>query len=194
VTPLEKESLPEFFNGKYPSKTPLVYKEYRNFIYSLYRRNPSIYLSATTCRRHLGGDVNGIMRVHSFLEKWGVINYFGVNPVFKPHNMALLKETSYDRVLINAANRNVLRRNELEYADSLVLCDTKTGKPLGKASLCQDLARKLNLLTMKYRPKCAMSGTIVGYKWFQTSSQSDPPFIISESVFLRGGYPNKYKE
>lgn len=53
---IEMESLPEFFCGKYPSKTPESYKEYRNFMIKLYRENPSGYLSATTCRRHLAGD------------------------------------------------------------------------------------------------------------------------------------------
>lgn len=44
---IEMNSLPEFFCGKYPSKTPQNYKEYRNFIISLYRENPKCYLSAT---------------------------------------------------------------------------------------------------------------------------------------------------
>lgn len=44
---IEMNSLPEFFCGKYPSKTPEVYKEYRNFIVGLYRENPHCYLSAT---------------------------------------------------------------------------------------------------------------------------------------------------
>jgi SWI/SNF related-matrix-associated actin-dependent regulator of chromatin subfamily C len=69
ICEIEQDSLPEFFSSKYPSKTPQVYKEYRNFMIHLYRMNPSVYLSATTCRRHLSGDVNGIMRVHAFLEK-----------------------------------------------------------------------------------------------------------------------------
>jgi hypothetical protein len=47
VHELEINSLPEFFCGKYPSKTPLIYKEYRNFIINLYRENPSSYLSST---------------------------------------------------------------------------------------------------------------------------------------------------
>jgi SWI/SNF related-matrix-associated actin-dependent regulator of chromatin subfamily C len=42
------DSLPEFFNGKYPSKTPLTYKEYRNFMFQLYRQNPVSYLAATS--------------------------------------------------------------------------------------------------------------------------------------------------
>lgn len=29
---LEQDSLPEFFIGRYPSKTPQVYMEYRNFM------------------------------------------------------------------------------------------------------------------------------------------------------------------
>lgn len=43
---IEMNSLPEYFCGKYPSKTPEVYKEYRNFIISLYRENPQCYLSS----------------------------------------------------------------------------------------------------------------------------------------------------
>jgi hypothetical protein len=78
ISELEQDSLPEFFSGKYPSKTAQVYKEYRNFMLHLYRLNPTVYLSATTCRRHLSGDVNGIMRVHAFLEKHGLINYSGI--------------------------------------------------------------------------------------------------------------------
>ncbi|VDK49721.1 unnamed protein product [Cylicostephanus goldi] len=40
-----------------------------------YRLNPFEYLSATACRRNLAGDVCSIVRVHSFLEQWGLINY-----------------------------------------------------------------------------------------------------------------------
>ncbi|KAJ1345839.1 hypothetical protein KIN20_000462 [Parelaphostrongylus tenuis] len=40
-----------------------------------YRLNPFEYLSATACRRNLAGDVCSIIRVHSFLEQWGLINY-----------------------------------------------------------------------------------------------------------------------
>lgn len=40
-----------------------------------YRLNPSEYLTVTACRRNLAGDVGAIMRVHAFLEQWGLINY-----------------------------------------------------------------------------------------------------------------------
>jgi hypothetical protein len=45
---VEMKSLPEFFCGKYPSKTPELYKEYRNYIINLYRENANTYLSATS--------------------------------------------------------------------------------------------------------------------------------------------------
>ena len=91
---IEKTSLPEFFNGKYPSKTPEIYKKYRNFIIDLYRQNPSIYLTATACRRYLSGDVNGIMHLHDFLQKWGLIN-FKLDPKYKPNNNFAPKALNY---------------------------------------------------------------------------------------------------
>lgn len=72
---IERRSLPEFFNGKNRSKTPTIYKDYRDFMIHTYRLNPSEYLTVTACRRNLAGDVCAIMRVHAFLEQWGLINY-----------------------------------------------------------------------------------------------------------------------
>ena len=91
---IERISLPEFFNGKYPSKTPEIYKKYRNFIINLYRQNPAVYLTATACRRYLSGDVNGIMRLHNFLQKWGLINY-KLDPKYKPNNNFAIKTLNY---------------------------------------------------------------------------------------------------
>jgi SWI/SNF related-matrix-associated actin-dependent regulator of chromatin subfamily C len=72
---LERKALPEFFNNRNRSKTPAVYKDYRDFMVNTYRLNPSEYLTVTACRRNLAGDVCAIMRVHAFLEQWGLINY-----------------------------------------------------------------------------------------------------------------------
>lgn len=71
----ERKALPEFFNNRNRSKTPAVYKDYRDFMINTYRLNPAEYLTVTACRRNLAGDVCAIMRVHSFLEQWGLINY-----------------------------------------------------------------------------------------------------------------------
>nr|MBE5726377.1 moira [Cucujiformia] len=72
---VEKRALPEFFNGRNKSKTPEIYLAYRNFMIDTYRLNPNEYITSTACRRNLAGDVCAIMRVHAFLEQWGLINY-----------------------------------------------------------------------------------------------------------------------
>jgi SWI/SNF related-matrix-associated actin-dependent regulator of chromatin subfamily C len=75
VHPVERRALPEFFNSRNRSKTPAIYKDYRDFMINTYRLRPNEYLTVTACRRNLAGDVCAIMRVHSFLEQWGLINY-----------------------------------------------------------------------------------------------------------------------
>jgi len=72
---IEKRAMPEFFNGKNKSKSPEIYLSYRNFMIDTYRLNPTEYLTSTACRRNLAGDVCAIMRVHAFLEQWGLVNY-----------------------------------------------------------------------------------------------------------------------
>ncbi|KAI9793808.1 MAG: hypothetical protein M1833_000531 [Piccolia ochrophora] len=83
---LEKKALPEFFNNRNRSKTPVVYKDYRDFMINTYRLNPVEYLTVTACRRNLAGDVCCIMRVHAFLEQWGLINY-QVDAEVRPSNI-----------------------------------------------------------------------------------------------------------
>ena len=76
------------------------------------------------CRRHLAGDVCTLMLVHAFLEMWGLIN-FQVEPYYKPHKFSLLKESSYSKVLINAANKHYLCNyiiNQYSVAKSEVEC------------------------------------------------------------------------
>lgn len=75
IHPIERKSLPEFFNGRNRSKTPAVYKDWRDFMVNCYRLKPEEYLTFTACRRNLAGDVCAILRVHGFLEQWGLINY-----------------------------------------------------------------------------------------------------------------------
>ncbi|KAK1065823.1 SWI/SNF and RSC complex subunit Ssr2 [Friedmanniomyces endolithicus] len=83
---IERKALPEFFNNRNRSKTPAVYKDYRDFMVNTYRLNPAEYLTVTACRRNLAGDVCAIMRVHAFLEQWGLINY-QIDPETRPSNI-----------------------------------------------------------------------------------------------------------
>ncbi|KAF8546828.1 SWIRM-domain-containing protein [Imleria badia] len=63
VHPVERHALPEFFNSRNRSKTPSIYKEYRDFMINTYRLRPAEYLTVTACRRNLAGDVCAVMRV-----------------------------------------------------------------------------------------------------------------------------------
>jgi len=86
INDIEIRSLPEFFNNRNRSKTPTVYKDYRDFMINTYRLNPPEYLTVTACRRNLAGDVCAIMRVHAFLEQWGLINY-QIDPETRPSSI-----------------------------------------------------------------------------------------------------------
>ncbi|KAG6336388.1 hypothetical protein ID866_2708 [Astraeus odoratus] len=87
IHPVEKRALPEFFNSRNRSKTPAIYKEYRDFMINTYRLRPTEYLTVTACRRNLAGDVCAIMRVHALLEQWGLINY-QIDPEQRPAALA----------------------------------------------------------------------------------------------------------
>ncbi|GAA5994935.1 hypothetical protein JCM5350_005668 [Sporobolomyces pararoseus] len=97
---IERRSLPEFFNGKNRSKTPTIYKDYRDFMIHTYRLNPSEYLTVTACRRNLAGDVCAIMRVHAFLEQWGLINY-QIDPDTRPSALGP-PFTGHFRILVDS--------------------------------------------------------------------------------------------
>jgi hypothetical protein len=59
------------------------YTTLRNQIISIYRLNPTVYLSATDCRQKLTGDVGTVLLIHEFLDFFGVING-DVKPECKP--------------------------------------------------------------------------------------------------------------
>jgi SWI/SNF related-matrix-associated actin-dependent regulator of chromatin subfamily C len=121
----EAQSLPEFFCGKFPHKTPDKYFNYRNFIIKLYREKPTTYLSATgkchflsyfyvlECRKKLPGDVCSIIRLHAFLEHWGLINFnVDSHHFLKPPKLHLGASVSPE--LANLASQGYLKLNEAE--------------------------------------------------------------------------------
>ena len=95
-----------------------------------------------------------------------------------------MKESSYDKVFINVANKNILQKSELEYTDNLYLTNSRNEKDFLKVSVSEDLTRKLNLLTLRYRPKCAFSGNIVGFRWF-----TNDKYCLSETAYHNKNFP-----
>lgn len=72
---MERFSLREFFDGSSITRSPRIYKEYRDFIISKYREDPSRKLTFTEVRKSLVGDISVLLKVFTFLEKWGLINF-----------------------------------------------------------------------------------------------------------------------
>jgi len=71
---IEKRSLPEFFEGKSEELSPELYKTYRDKMIDLWKNNSREFLSISTACKSLRADVGVVMRVHTFLEHWGLIN------------------------------------------------------------------------------------------------------------------------
>ncbi|KAJ1417884.1 Winged helix-like DNA-binding domain superfamily [Sesbania bispinosa] len=71
----ERTSFKEFFDGSSISRTPKIYKEYRDFMINKYREEPSRRLTFTEVRKSLVGDVTFLRKVFLCLEGWGLINY-----------------------------------------------------------------------------------------------------------------------
>lgn len=71
----ERTTLREFFDGSSITRTPKVYKDYRDFIINKYREEPSRRLTFTEVRKSLVGDISLLHKVFKFLEKSGLINF-----------------------------------------------------------------------------------------------------------------------
>ncbi|CCK72745.1 Rsc8p KNAG_0L01250 [Huiozyma naganishii CBS 8797] len=83
VHEIEKRSLPDFFDDSSRFKTEKAYRDTRNFMLNTYRLSPYEYLTITAVRRNIAMDVASIVKIHSFLETWGLINY-QIDPRTKP--------------------------------------------------------------------------------------------------------------
>lgn len=105
---IEVQSLPEFFCGRFPQKTPQVYYTWRNFIIKLYREKPQSYLSATECRRKIAGDICSVIRLHAFLEHWGLIN-FNVSTYLRPPKIHLGSGNKPSNDLVDIVNKGYLK-------------------------------------------------------------------------------------
>ncbi|SCU78515.1 LADA_0A05996g1_1 [Lachancea dasiensis] len=83
VHEIERRMLPDFFDESSRFKTEKAYRDVRNFMINTYRLSSYEYLTVTAVRRNIAMDVASIVRIHSFLEQWGLINY-QVDPRSKP--------------------------------------------------------------------------------------------------------------
>jgi len=94
ISTTEKTSLPEWFNSSAPHRTPSTYLTTRNQILQIYQSQISssspaatnttttggggqqqqYFLTSTAIRRVVPGDAGSLLRLHSFLCDWGLMN------------------------------------------------------------------------------------------------------------------------
>lgn len=99
----ERIVLKEFFGGSSISRTPNIYKEYRDFMINIYRDEPSRRLTFTQVRKSLVGDVSLLHKVFNCLHKWGLVN-FGAPASDDRGNLEDIKLKDQVRVEEGAAN------------------------------------------------------------------------------------------
>ncbi|KAK4340325.1 hypothetical protein RND71_041787 [Anisodus tanguticus] len=75
VHPLEKRTMPSFFNEKSQSRTPEIYMEIRNWIMKKYHTDPNIQIELNDLSELSAGDLDVKQEVMEFLDYWGLINY-----------------------------------------------------------------------------------------------------------------------
>lgn len=165
---IEKEGLPEFFIGK-ASKSPEIYKRYRNHIIFLYRQNIGNYLNASTCRKSLPGDACSIIRIHAFLERWGLIN-FHIEPSNNPKTLFLSRPNFTHERLAEASQSDP----KMEVFDKINKVDlTETEQ--------KELIDQVKKLENNARPICDFCGVRCGMGWYyQRGSEPGQPKIELE--------------
>lgn len=167
---IEKKALPEFFNNRNRSKTPAVYKDYRDFMVNTYRLNPAEYLTVTACRRNLAGDVCAIMRVHQFLEQWGLINY------------QVSSDSNSDHIMTNTAVRlTQIRGHQTSvHRSPAISASQQTRREV--CNLCSllrtaqsPLANHTRAQTEQDRPSRQTSTSKYGETYTMTRARTSPP-------------------
>lgn len=72
---IEWEEFKDTLQGATPKMTEM-YVRVRDTIINTFRLNPRIYLTSTACRRLVTCDAGLAFRIHQFLERWNLINYY----------------------------------------------------------------------------------------------------------------------
>ncbi|KAI3640287.1 hypothetical protein MIR68_001165 [Amoeboaphelidium protococcarum] len=186
---LERKALPEFFSGRNKSKTPAVYQDYRDFMVNTYRLNPGEYLTVTACRRNLAGDVCAIIRVHAFLEQWGLINY-QVNPASRP-SMVAPPYTGHFRVTVDAPKGLVAAQpgDDSVTSHSIQAADVSTNQ---KAIALPSLALRKDLIKQELKKQkqyqCATCGVDCSSVRYHNVKNNE--MNLCPLCFLEGRFPS----
>lgn len=108
-------------------------------------------MNASKARRGLAGDACAIIRIHKFLEKWGLINYIHPKPSSK------LQENKKEKSASKADITPLSKRKDCFDRDKLII-----SRSYGKDDL--ELLKKI---TRKFRKICHYCEGITGVIWYE---------------------------
>ncbi|CAN6322790.1 unnamed protein product [Urochloa humidicola] len=80
IHPVEKQTLPSFFNGKSEKRTPELYLAIRNSIMVKFHANPQLQLESKDLAEFSVGEADTRQEVLEFLDHWGLINFHPFPP------------------------------------------------------------------------------------------------------------------
>uniref|UniRef100_A0A804P8G8 SWI/SNF complex subunit SWI3D n=1 Tax=Zea mays TaxID=4577 RepID=A0A804P8G8_MAIZE len=80
IHPVEKQTLPSFFNGKSEKRTPEVYLAVRNSIMMKFHANPQLQLESKDLAELSIGETDARQEILEFLDHWGLINFHPFPP------------------------------------------------------------------------------------------------------------------
>lgn len=72
INEIEMNALPQFFKN---DVSLAHYKECRNILVNMFREQPGKLVSIIRARKRVNCDIVSLIKIHAFLEKWGLINY-----------------------------------------------------------------------------------------------------------------------
>mmetsp|Transcript_2901 Transcript_2901/g.13553 ORF Transcript_2901/g.13553 Transcript_2901/m.13553 type:complete len:739 (-) Transcript_2901:3069-5285(-) len=71
---IERRAFPDLLSGHFALKSPTSYKMIRNKIVDAWTSSPTRYLSPSAIKLEVEAETTSVVRIHNFLEQWGVIN------------------------------------------------------------------------------------------------------------------------
>jgi SWI/SNF related-matrix-associated actin-dependent regulator of chromatin subfamily C len=188
---IERRALPEFFSGSYASKTPEIYMQYRNFMIDTWRQDPTSYLTGTAVRRHLAGDVGAIMRVHAFLEQWGLINY-GVLPETRPQTVSGGLAASGATLITSSSGSLAASSSGLEGGlPRILLFDDGSRVPKSRMHLAPMATRReLYAAAAAIEYQCDVCGKDCSQRRFHCQVKAD--MDLCPDCFHQGRFPEEF--
>ncbi len=135
-------------------KNEELYRKYRNHIIDMGKTR---YVSPTMARKGLAGDACAIIRIHDFLQRWGLINFV--------HKRAVKQNSEGS---INNDVDDVSKKGQGICGNSIKRKDGfEKDKSLLSKIYDKDDMQLLKKITRKFRPVCNSCESLCGVVWYE---------------------------